>query len=277
MVPGYQILCFYSLNYLLVKFSISVRYTFIYLIFFGGGLSGTQLIINARQLSVEFTNCKEFDTGGRRVKRNGSKERPAVRERSVQFPGAWSIRQKQTEFYCARCVNFYNTLALSPHISPDTRAKRLSSLGGAPSISAKRHNGFHQAASFQRVGDSCLLSVLPAYQFLAGGKEMNGFGRGGPSRLPLRVTHGRGLGLPGKTSRRPESQTEGSDRRAVPTSLRAGAAPVYPVQLLPLHRGPVEVEGRRGKADKTDAFRPRRRGDTAGSDTPHHYNPHRPL
>lgn len=123
-----------------------------------------------------------------------------MRERSVQFPKAWNIKQKQTELYCARCVHFYNTLTLSPHISPDNRVIRLPSLVGAPPISAKRQNGFHQAASFQRVGDSCLLSALPAYQLLAGGKGMNGFGRSELSRLPLQVTHRRGLGLPGETS-----------------------------------------------------------------------------
>lgn len=123
-----------------------------------------------------------------------------MRERSVQFSGAWNVRQKQTAFDCARCVNFYDTLALSLHISPDNQVISLSSLGGAPSISAKRHNGFHQSASFQRVGESCPLSILPAYQLLAGVKGMNGFGRGGPSRLPLLVIHRRGLGLPGETS-----------------------------------------------------------------------------
>lgn len=133
------------------------------------------------------------------MKRNGSKERPAVTERSVQFSGTWNVRQKQTEFDCARCANLYDTLALSPHISPDNQVISLSSLGGAPPISAERHNGFHQAASFQ-VGESCLLSILPAYQLLAGIKGMNGFGQGGPSRLPLRVTHGKGLGLPWETS-----------------------------------------------------------------------------
>lgn len=110
-----------------------------------------------------------------------------MREKSVQFPKAGNIRQKQPELYGARCVHFYDTLVLSPHISSDNPVIRLSSLVDAPPISAKRHNGFHQASSFHRVGNSCLLSVLLAYQLLAGVKGMNGLRRGEPSRLSLRV------------------------------------------------------------------------------------------
>lgn len=58
---------------------------------------------------------------------------------------------------------------------------------------------------------------------------------------------------------------------SLPPSGQALPLSTHPAQLQPLHRGPVEIGERLAKADKTDAFRSRRRGDTAGSDNPHHY------
>lgn len=114
-------------------------------------------------------------------------------------------------------------------ISADNRVIRCPSPVGAPPISGRRHKGSHQASSFQRAGDSCLLSTLPA-----GRRRGNEWirGRGGPFPLtPAEDPPKETGGLPGKRPDGPKARQiaglPGGHDTTVPTSLGAGAAPVY--------------------------------------------------